>query len=133
MIGAIYYCLAILGPLSLLQWKHQIVDWMWQPEYEYKNKGTFGHFGGIRHAGKNAIGTGLCIGLFYGGPIGLLVTVLDFMIHYTIDLCKTKINNHYALDPTKHKEYFWLLGLDQTLHQLTYIFLVFVAFLIKFL
>lgn len=39
-----------------LQCKHLIVDWCWQPAYEYKNKGTYLHPGGLRHAFKNALG-----------------------------------------------------------------------------
>jgi len=49
----------VLLILLLLQIKHLIVDWCWQPAYEWQNKGTYGHWGGIRHALKNAIGTGL--------------------------------------------------------------------------
>lgn len=132
MIDPYAMVIYILGPLFLIQLKHQAIDWMWQPAYEYENKGTWLHFGGIRHALKNAIGTALSIGIFFGGPIGLMILCLDFVIHYLIDYCKVNINRHYKLDPKVHKEYFWLLGLDQTLHQLTYLFLLLTACYLKF-
>jgi hypothetical protein len=112
--------------LVFLQVKHLLIDWIWQPEYEWKNKGTFLHFGGIRHAGKNAIGTGLVLGFFWGW-ISVPLAVLDFVIHYLIDLCKMKTNRHFALCPTKHPQFWWLTGLDQFLHQITYLGLVFLA------
>jgi hypothetical protein len=44
----------VLTILIYLQLKHFIVDFLYQPEYEWRNKGTFGHFGGIRHSLKHA-------------------------------------------------------------------------------
>lgn len=116
----------ILGALFFLQLKHLIVDWIWQPEYEHKNKGNFRHFGGYRHAGKNAVGTWLVFTYFFGNghPFVLLIFPLDFCIHFMIDWCKVNINKHYKLDPTKHPEFWWLTGLDQFLHQITYIYLL---------
>lgn len=66
--------------LVLLQIKHLIVDWCWQPAYEYLNKGTYGHWGGVRHALKNAVGTAACFVPFVGfAPIVLLVLITDFV------------------------------------------------------
>lgn len=41
--------------MFLLVTKHFFVDFLWQPEYEWKNKGTLGHWGGIRHSLKHGI------------------------------------------------------------------------------
>lgn len=106
----------------LLQLKHLVVDWLWQPEYEYLNKGTYGHFGGIRHAGKNALGTAiiLCCGYWQWF---LIIFLLDFVIHYHIDWAKVNINKKMGWGPTTHNEFWHLTGFDQYLHQMTYIFL----------
>lgn len=110
--------------MLLLQIKHLIVDWLYQPKYEWSNKGTYGHWGGIRHALKNAVGTGLCFLLFVGWPMALLVLILDFVIHYHIDWAKMNINRAQAWGPLTHDEFWWLTGTDQFLHQITYIFLI---------
>jgi hypothetical protein len=110
--------------LALLQIKHQIIDWMWQPPYEFMNKGTYGHFGGIRHAGKNAIGTGFVFWIVGVDPVtALLLALADFIIHYHIDFSKMNLNRIWKLTPEK-PYFWWLTGFDQTLHQLTYLGLV---------
>lgn len=70
----------ILLTMLLLQIKHLIVDWCWQPAYEFQNKGTYGHWGGVRHALKNAVGTAACFVPVVGfAPIVLAVLVADFV------------------------------------------------------
>lgn len=118
---------AILA-LILLQTKHLIVDWVWQPPFEHENKGIYGHWGGVRHALKNALGTVACVWLVYGGlPIsGVYVAVFlfDFTVHYHIDWSKKQLTARYRLGPTTHPEFWWLTGFDQYLHQLTYLVIV---------
>lgn len=118
----------------LLQTKHLIVDWCWQPPYEFMNKGTYGHWGGIRHALKNAIGTalimamivqfGLAQSMLVAAMTFVLVLVVDFVLHYHIDWAKMNINRHYGLEPTKHANFWRLTGFDQFLHQITYVGIV---------
>jgi hypothetical protein len=115
---------SLLLLLLMLQAKHLLVDWCWQPEYELQNKGTYGHFGGIRHAGKNAIGTGLCLLPFFGVVGALIGTVLDFVIHYHVDYTKMNINRLKGWGPTTHAKFWYLTGLDQFLHQATYILII---------
>jgi hypothetical protein len=115
--------------LALLQIKHLIVDWCWQPAFEYANKGTYGHWGGIRHALKNAVGTAACFLPFVGfAPIVLLVFVLDFVAHYHIDWCKVNINNKHGWGPTTHPEFWALTGADQTAHQICYLLWALIVF-----
>lgn len=114
-----------LTAFALIQFKHLIVDWLWQPPYEWKNKGRYGHWGGIRHAGKNAIGTGFCLGLAFGlQPLfALWIVAIDFVVHYHIDWTKMNANRWLGYDSDCPN--FWrLIGLDQYLHQMTYIALV---------
>jgi hypothetical protein len=119
----------ILICLIMLQLKHLVVDWCWQPEYEWRNKGTYGHWGGVRHALKNAVGTCACFVPFVTAwPLLLWILVLDFMIHYHVDFGKMMINHHYAWSPTAHPQFWWLTGADQALHQLTYVLLIWISF-----
>lgn len=117
--------LELLILLVLLQTKHLLVDWCWQPAYEWQNKGTYGHWGGIRHALKNAIGTGLCFAFFVSVPVVLYVIVIDFILHYHIDWVKMNINRIKKWGPLTHDNFWRLVGLDQFLHQGTYLFLLY--------
>ena len=112
----------ILILLVLLQVKHLVIDWILQPPYMWKNKGTYGHAGGVTHAAFNALGTGACF-LLLTNQIAIIV-VVDFLVHYHIDWAKMNINSKLKWGPTTHEEFWWLLGLDQYLHALTYIGMV---------
>jgi hypothetical protein len=117
--------------LLLLQIKHLIVDWCWQPAYEWQNKGTYGHWGGVRHALKNAVGTALCFVPFVGlAPVVLWVLAADFVAHYHIDLGKVRLNRHMGWGPTTHEEFWWLTGADQAAHQICYLLWVACVFVI---
>lgn len=119
----------VLLLMLLLQVKHLTIDWCWQPEYEWKNKGTYGHLGGLRHAAKNAVGTALVFCFFFP-QWAWLVLLIDFILHYHIDWLKMNINRIKGWGPTTHEEFWMLTGLDQFLHQVTYIFLIWlVAFM----
>jgi hypothetical protein len=115
---------SIIELLMLLQLKHLLIDWCWQPAYEWQNKGTYGHFGGVRHAAKNATGTALCFLPFTSFFWVLVVFILDFTIHYHIDSAKMNINRIKGWGPLTHPEFWWLTGADQFLHQMTYLLLV---------
>jgi len=113
--------------LVSLQLKHLIIDWIWQPEYEWKNKGTYGHWGGILHSGKNAVGTALCFSPFVSWPMVLLVLAIDFLIHYHVDYAKMNINRIRCWGPITHPQFWWLTGVDQFLHQCCYLGLIWLA------
>lgn len=119
--------LYVLLTLALIQIKHLIIDWIWQPPYEFSNKGTYGHWGGVRHAMKNALGTGLCVFVGFGGwaspLLCALIAALDFVIHYHIDWAKMNLNARCHLEPCSPR-FWWLLGTDQFAHQMTYLGLI---------
>lgn len=108
--------------LLLLQFKHLIVDWILQPEWMWKNKGTYGHFGGIVHSLFNAVFTAACFLLITSNFI--IVLIIDFLAHYHIDWAKMNITKFTKWSPTTHPEFWWLTGFDQFLHQVTYILLI---------
>jgi glucan phosphoethanolaminetransferase (alkaline phosphatase superfamily) len=114
--------------LWLLFWlfvKHFIVDFPLQRKFQYSNKGVYGHPGGLLHAGGHGVATFLVLILFptVTLPMAIILSVLDFVAHYHIDWAKVNINQKMGWGPMTHEEYWWLLGLDQCLHALTYFFI----------
>ena len=84
-------------------------------------KGKYGHLGGILHAGLHAVLTCLVLLLFgvYDAHILLLAILFDFVCHYHIDFTKSKVMKKFDLH-TQNYWYWFVHGLDQLLHLLTY-------------
>lgn len=116
----------VLFLVLLFTIKHFVVDYILQRKYQYTHKGTYGHAGGLLHAGLHGIGTYfvLMIGSLIPIVAVLLFSLLDSVIHYHVDWAKTNINAKMKWAPNSHDEYWILLGLDQFLHSLTYILIV---------
>ena len=110
--------------ILLLFSKHFLVDFPLQTKFQYSNKGTYGHPGGILHASLHGLGTFICI--YWYAPIAAIYLALaDMFVHYHIDWAKMNLNSKLGWSPTTHEQFWWLLGLDQYLHAVTYV--VFVA------
>ena len=110
--------------ILLLFSKHFLIDFPLQTKFQYSNKGTYGHPGGILHASLHGIGTYICI--FWFAPVAAIYLALaDMFVHYHIDWAKMNLNSKLGWSPTTHEQFWWLLGLDQYLHAVTYV--VFVA------
>lgn len=116
-------CLSMEWIFAAFLIKHFICDFPLQSKYQSQHKGRYGHPGGLLHAGIHAIGT-LIVCRMFGLPLWLCVP--DAAIHYHIDWAKMRLNARWRLTPRK-PAYWWLLGLDQLLHQLTYVALIAVA------
>lgn len=116
----------ILTILTLLVFKHLVVDFVLQREYQWRNKGTYGHLGGIEHAGLHALGTVIVLMFFVPMPVAMALGVLDGLIHYHIDWAKMRINEDMGWKPDTHPEFWILLGLDQFLHTMTYILILYI-------
>lgn len=112
--------------LVLFQLKHFIVDFPLQTEYQYKNKGTYGHPGGIIHAYNHSILTALIIACVTQNLyLTITASLFDFITHYHIDYFKVRITKYFGWTPVNSEYWFWLLGFDQFLHQVVYIVIVF--------
>lgn len=123
-----FHPVAVLAILLCLQAKHVLFDFVFQSDWQVRNKGSYGHPGGLVHAGLHALGT-LCVGLgiMMAGVIGPAVAVAmaaaDFVIHYHVDWSKAQMSRRMHLTPDRHG--FWIaMGLDQAAHQVTYLGLV---------
>lgn len=110
----------ILLIITLLFLKHFIIDFPLQNKYQWSNKGTYGHPGGLLHAGLHGLGTFLCL-FWVDMAAAVALAFGDAGIHYHIDWAKMTLNDKLGLTPTNSEKFWWLLGLDQFLHALTYI------------
>lgn len=131
--------------LLLLTVKHLVCDFFLQGPYQYLNKGKYGHPGGLLHTGIHFIGSLVVMFLYilaclphqFGavlafqcpGPIVSLplwgaVLLGEALIHYHTDWGKIQINQRFDLKPNNSEVFWWLLGVDQFIHQLTYLGMV---------
>lgn len=104
--------------------KHFIIDFPLQGPYQWKNKGTYGHLGGILHTGLHSIGTFFVLLSFASPNAAIMFAVLDGVVHYHIDWAKMNVNLKMGWKPDTHPEFWILLGLDQFLHTATYLVIV---------
>lgn len=107
--------------------KHFICDFPLQAfPYQYRNKGTYGHPGGLLHSAIHFNGTWWVL-LFVAKTdlyTAFIFSFIDQVIHYHVDWAKMNIGKKYNLKPD-NSEWFWiLLGFDQLLHMLTYLFII---------
>jgi hypothetical protein len=113
--------------LLALYVKHFVCDFMFQTPWMYLNKGTYLHPGGVTHSALHGIFTAVILAAA-GIPFALLFALADFLVHYHVDWAKVKISSIYGLTPTNSEAYWILLGLDQLLHSLTYLAILFITF-----
>jgi hypothetical protein len=106
--------------ITLLFTKHFVVDFPLQHRYQWSNKGNYLHPGGLLHAGIHGVGTYLCF-VAFAPAAALYLAWIDALIHYHIDWAKMNLNAKMGWGPNTHEQFWWLLGLDQYLHALTYI------------
>ena len=111
----------LLASLALFEAKHFVCDFVLQTAYLYRNKGIYGHRAGFIHAGLHALGSLPAI-ILIGGTPGLITVLVfgEFLIHYHVDWLKLHIDHRYRLRIDR-SAYWIVFGLDQLLHQATYI------------
>ena len=114
-----------LGGITYLMCKHMLADYVWQTPYMFRNKGRYGHPGGLVHAGLHVVMT---LPLFLFLPpatrnLAIAILAGEFVAHYHIDWVKEKLTERYNLVPTMPR--FWNLhGADQLMHGLTYVVII---------
>ena len=111
----------ILLLFILLQFKHCICDYFLQIPPVGVRKDKLFSFGALSHMGIHMVGTALSL-LACG--INILYSLVE-VLHWLIDCMKTTANRRYSINIVETPNRFWILnGVDQLLHQLTYIGLI---------
>ena len=107
--------------------KHWYVDFVVQTMQEINEKGTYFKLHGIKHSLKQGIGTAIALAIMHVDPVlGAVLAVIDFILHYHIDWAKMNLNKYFKLS-FNDQGYWTLMGLDQLLHSLTYVFIAWAA------
>lgn len=115
----------ILLALGYLQLKHLAADFFLQTPWQFRNKGTYGHPGGLVHAGIHAALTLPVLAIVPASGLALagLVVAGEFVIHYHTDWAKENVNRTMGWGTDKAG--FWqTFGFDQFVHQATYLLIV---------
>lgn len=108
--------------LALLQIKHFVADFVIQTYMQTVKKGVWLHPVGVSHSIDHAYCSLIVLLAFsmwwtVSPQLILLVVLVESVLHYIIDYTKVRFGNKNMVAPL-----FWTqFGLDQLLHQLTYI------------
>jgi hypothetical protein len=110
--------------LVLFETKHYICDFVLQTAYQYRNKGIYGHPGGLIHAGLHIVGSIPAL-LVMTQTTWLIAAILaaEFVVHYHVDWFKEQINKRLELT-VDGSRYWVVFGADQLTHQLTYVIIL---------
>lgn len=114
----------LLGLLLGLQVKHLVADFVLQTRYMLAGKGRYGHPGGLAHAGLHGVLSAALLGLA-GVPamVAAGIVLAEVLVHYHIDWSKARWTAERALTTAQPR--FWVaFGVDQLLHQVTYLLMV---------
>ncbi len=115
----------ILAALGYLLAKHMLADFFLQTPYQYRNKGRYGHPGGLVH---------VTIHLVLTTPVFLILPPVSLAfagmllagegaIHYHMDWAKERMGHARGWTP-EESAYWRVFGVDQLVHGLTYIAMV---------
>lgn len=114
----------ILG-FAYLSVKHIVADFFLQTPYQFKNKGIYGHPGGLLHATIHSV---LTLPFFFilvptTALLAIAVVIGEFVIHYHTDWMKEQYVQRAGLTPQDFA--FWqAFGVDQLVHLLTYVAMI---------
>jgi hypothetical protein len=112
---------ALILVFIVLEVKHYIFDYVLQTPYQFRNKGFYGHFGGLIHAGLQALGSlAAFLVIAPSLALGLAIVAGEFVVHYHVDWSKEQILRRMRLTTTD-AGYWRVYGADQLAHHLTYI------------
>lgn len=109
--------------------KHFICDFILQTPYQFLNKGTYGHLGGVLHSVIQAIGSVIILTIIGFNVLSLFtiswVCTVEYLVHYHIDWAKMNLNKYYNWKCDSSSQFWMLLGFDQYLHYMTYCFMIY--------
>ncbi|MEM1429144.1 MAG: DUF3307 domain-containing protein [Pseudomonadota bacterium] len=117
---------ALLLLLLALQAKHFAGDYLLQSARMVRCKGIYGNLVGISHS---AIHAALTLGvLLVVAPVSMAlasgIAVVEFAVHYHTDWAKEQLTGRAGYT-VEDRGYWVTLGLDQFVHQATYVVIVY--------
>ncbi len=119
----------MISLLLAFLFKHFIVDFPLQGPYQYLNKGTFLHPGGLLHSFLHGLATAGILAVFgMSLKFILFAALFDSAVHYVVDFSKVNIGRKFNLKPDNSEWFWYLLGLDELLHMLTYVAIIAMVF-----
>ncbi len=118
----------VLLAMAYLLVKHAAADFILQTETQRREKGIYGATGGLTHSLTHIALTAPVFSLLPAAAPGIILALLatEFVLHYHIDWTKEQIvrRNDWT---SRDTPFWWALGIDQLLHGLTYVGLVWLA------
>ena len=109
-----------IAALTIFLIKHLVADFLlqtaWMANGKEQPRGWFKPL--LAHVGVHAAATALIFAAL--APAYLWMAAVDFVVHFAVDRCKGLLNRFFDNDATK-TGFWWLLGIDQTLHHLTHL------------
>ena len=119
--------LNILVLVALFQLKHFVCDGPLQTKAMVDSKSKYGDGLGIAHAAIHGLGSAMVL-LVWQQSISVMfgLAVLDALVHYHVDYTKENIVR-YSKWTVADAKFWWALSADQTVHQLTYVVLTYLA------
>lgn len=110
--------------LILLEIKHLFADFFLQTPRMLSGRGQYAHLGRAQHAGLHALFSVVALWLCGAAlPFVLMLCAIEVVVHYHIDWAKGVHSDKTGYGPTD-PGYWRAFGVDQLLHQLTYIAMV---------
>lgn len=110
--------------LAAFQVKHVLGDYVFQNAYILQNRRIWGHPGGLLHV---AIHAALTLPILLVAQVTLLpllaIMIGEALFHYHVDWLKDSWIHNKGWTASD-KQYWWLTGVDQGLHQLSYLVIV---------
>lgn len=118
-----FMLLVIVGLLL----KHFVADYLLQFGWMLAEKGNFSRPGGYVHAAIHSAGSAIVLWLASVSVLVLLgLIVAEFFIHYLLDYMKSRFSD--GVSNVERPHLFWALnGLDQLMHHLTYVGMVYIV------
>ena len=115
--------LALLA-LAVFQLKHFACDFALQTPRQIQAKGIYGRPAGLEHSGLHAITSVPALLVLTHSPLAIIIVVVcEFLVHYHVDFAKAQIDKSQGFTDTS-RAYWVVFGLDQMVHQMTYLVIV---------
>lgn len=114
--------------MALLLIKHAIADFLLQTAHQRTTKGIYGASGGLTHSATHIVLTAPILFMFPAMTPAKAAVILaaEFVLHYHLDWTKDQVVRRQGW--TSHDTpFWWALGLDQLMHGLTYVGIVWYA------